>query len=76
MKRRCVGLSEKFDASALIFRELLGLSWCDLSYDARVNLSKGEVRQLILERYDEYEQVVLANNELDVRLYEYVVITI
>lgn len=73
-KFRCVGLLEHFNASLLLIRHRLGLKNFAVQYSRPRNPAlKGDVRRRILEQLDQYFDEILENNELDLKLYEFVV---
>lgn len=75
-KFRAVGLVEKYNESLLIFKDRLGLSDLNLSYGTPKNASQGSIKKKIIKNFDEYRDLIIEMNQLDLKLYEYVLETI
>jgi hypothetical protein len=70
---QAVGLLEHFDESLLIFRHRLGLKGFEVCYDRPKNVGKtSDLRERVMDRFDEYKDRIYENNELDLQLYEWV----
>ena len=70
---RCVGLLEHFHQSLLIICDRLGLKGFNVRYSRPLNVAKeNELRRQIMERFDEYRNEIMENNELDTELYAFV----
>ncbi len=69
---RCVGLMEEFDATLIILRKRLGLAGWRVAYDRARNVGRGDVRERLMERFDELRKTILEYNQLDQELYRFV----
>jgi len=71
-KFRVVGLQEHFDEFLLLLRDRFGLVDFDVRYDRPRNVSacQGSPNRILAE-CDRYRDVIHANNELDLQLYEF-----
>lgn len=67
-----VGLQDEYDASLVLWRDRLGLHDFNLAYGHRKNASRLNLRDRILERWDEYKGLILECNSLDCELYAFV----
>jgi len=70
-----VGLMERFDESLLLLRRRLGLGGFRVDYKRAMNTAsarKGRILRQVKDDFDRYRDVVMANNELDLKLYEFV----
>jgi len=70
-----VGLMEHFDESLLLLRQRLGLRGFRVDYKRAMNTAsqrKGIILKRIKEDFEKYRDLVMENNELDLKLYEFV----
>ncbi len=68
----CVGILEHYNESLVLMRDRLGLDSLDLCYPKQMNVSlSGRIKRKLMDNYDFYKEKMIANNKLDIELYEY-----
>ena len=70
------GLVERFDESLLIIRQRLGLEDLNLAYPKARNVSRGNLKQAIIDNMNRYWEAIQECNQLDIQLYDYAVHTL
>mgnify|MGYP007073186536 FL=1 len=71
-KFACEGLQCEFNKSLLLMRHALNLGGFSVNYIKASNVSKGTTRQRIYDSFHKYQEQLIDNNDLDLKLYDYV----